>query len=63
MEKSPDEQPFLAAYKLWLAKLTLVAIAWQLLSILELWKPKKFSIHQKLETIVSCNLKIKNKNT
>ena len=31
MGKSPDEQPFLAAYKLHLAKLTLVQITIQLL--------------------------------
>ena len=31
MGKSPDEQPFLAAYKLRLAKLTLVPITRQLL--------------------------------
>ena len=35
MGKSPDEQPFLAAYKLQLAKLTLVPITRQLLRDLE----------------------------
>ena len=34
MGKSPDEQPFLAAYKLRLAKLTLVPITRQLLTVI-----------------------------